>query len=173
MRPMLLLPAIALLHLAPAASAQTTGPLLVYPAMRHADGAYVVATGPGGGIQSCRNAQAGAPPSEAACAALVAKGVPATVTPAKAASDPAGWFPLGDFPDESARNAQGKSLELLFEVDEGGRISDCRTYASSGDAEVDRLACASMAARARFSPATYKGQAVPAVGIKALRFAGQ
>jgi hypothetical protein len=42
-----------------------------------------------------------------------------------------------------------------------------------GDGDPDQAACAAMIVRARFKPATFKGQPVPGVGIPAFNFSSR
>ena len=53
-------------------------------------------------------------------------------------------------------------VAYAVEAGEDRRITGCRPVDPAASAQ----GCASLVARARFTPATYKGQAVPAAGIR-------
>lgn len=140
--------------------------VLVYPAMRHAGVAYAIRTGDGGKIISCQPVD-GKPDTatlEAACTALTAKGVPATVMPARSTNDPGRWVDYGDYPRGVTNHSRKGTLQFVYEVNETGRVSACHVFETSGDEAIDNVVCASITARARFSPATYKGAPVAAIG---------
>jgi TonB family protein len=144
-------------------------PMLAYPAMMHAGKAYAVRVGSTGKIVKCQPIDAAGGDTAAACAALTAKGVPATVTPARSTSDPASWVTDNDYPGAALRAEASGTVHFLFEVDETGRVANCTVSQSSGNASIDSAVCAAIVARARFTPATYKGQPVRAVGASHAR----
>ena len=148
--------------------------LLVYPAMQNGGVAFVVGTDDQGKIKECRPVDPLAVPDPgSACAALTAKGVPTSVTPARSRTSPSTWVTHHDVPVSVLRGrASGKTV-MIFEVNEQGRVSDCRIYARSGSVDMDRVACARMITRARFAPATYKGQPVRAIGITWFHFSAR
>ncbi|MES2986496.1 MAG: TonB family protein [Pseudomonadota bacterium] len=147
------------------AHAQNTD-LLVYPAMRHAGAAYAIRTGVGGKIVDCQplETKPDAAALAAACAALTAKGVPATVVPARATNDPSRWVDYGDYPRNVTNRAKKGTVQLVYEINETGRVSTCQVFETSGEDAIDNVICASITARARFAPATYKGSPVSAIG---------
>ena len=159
--------AIAGAGLAAAAPAQPQAKgILVYPAMRHAGVAYAVRTGDNGKIISCQPVD-GKPDQAAltlACAALTAKGVPANVVPARATNNPGDWVTSGDYPPAVTKTKRSGTLQFVYEVNPQGRISACEVFETSGVPEIDTAVCASITARARFTPATYKGAPVAAIG---------
>jgi TonB family protein len=163
----LILAAATLIACAAPAAAQ----MRVYPALRSGDAAYVVDADSGGRIRQCRPAKPALVPDPApACAALTARGLPAEVVPAKSITDPATWVTFDDYPPDALRREVAGTTRMIFEVDDRGRVAECRAYASSGHADLDTAACAALVARARFSPATYKGQPVRALGIVSFSF---
>lgn len=166
--------AIAALGLSGAeqAHAQAKSEVLVYPPMRQGGVAYAVRTGTGGKIINCQplDGKPDAGALSAACAALTAKGVPADVVPARATNDPGRWVNYTDYPNKVARKAHEGTLQFVFEVNEQGRVSACEVFASSGEPEIDKTVCAAITARARFTPATYKGQPVSAVGTNVFNY---
>ena len=153
------------------AAAQRT-PLHVYPALRSGAQTYVVRAGSDGRITECRPVDVTAPASvaEPACRTLTDKGVPDGVIPAKPASDPSTWVRFSDYPTSALAQGEEGVVEMLYEVDTTGRVRNCAAYRSSGSADLDNAACAAMIARARFRPARFQGQAVPAVGITRFTF---
>jgi TonB family protein len=144
----------------------------VLPAMRHAGVIYAVRTDAAGKIVQCQPIERGPIPTEieAACAVFAARGVPATLTPARSLGDPASWATRADYP--AGANRGGGTVQLIFEVDTAGKISDCRAYPASVDAALETAACTALSARGRFSPAMYKGAPAVAVGIRSVTFAG-
>lgn len=147
------------------AQSQAKG-VLVYPAMRHAGVAYAIRTGDSGKIISCQPVDG--KPDQAtltlACAALTAKGVPADVVPARATNNPGDWVSYGDYPAAVTKEKRSGTLQFVYEVNERGRVSACQVFETSGVPEIDTAVCASITARARFTPATYKGAPVAAIG---------
>ena len=155
----------------PALSASSAPGWTVLPAMRHAGIIYAVRTDEAGKVVKCHPIERGPIPTEieAACAVFAARGVPATLTPARSTSDPASWVTQSDYPAD-AKGTSG-TVQLIFEVDTNGRISDCRAHLSSTNAALETAACAALVARARFSPAMYKGAPAVAVGVQSVTFA--
>jgi len=167
-----LIAAIAIGVAIPASGATQRGEVTVYPAMRHAGVAYAVRTGADGKIVACQPVD-GTPTKaqiDTACAALTAKGVPAAVTPARATNDPRRWVTYDDYPRAVQAKTREGALELVYEISEAGRVTDCHVFVTSGDPEIDKVVCASIMARARFSPASYKGQPVRAIGTNFFTF---
>lgn len=144
----------------------------LYPAMRHAGAIYVIRADASGHIQRCQPAAPETPEAivAAACAALTAKGVPGTIVPATPTTSPSGWIKPDDYPIAALRLGRSGSPEIIYEIGVDGRVSDCRTYATSGNRSLDSAACAALTARARFSPARYKGQPATAVAIDTIHF---
>lgn len=161
---------LALCIAAPALAAPAPG-WSVLPAMRHAGIIYAVRTDAAGKIVKCSPIERGPIPTEieAACAIFAARGVPATLTPARSIGDPASWVTQSDYPADAGRT--GGTVQLILEVDITGKISDCRAYPVSVNAALETAACTALVARARFSPATYKGAPAVAVGIESVTFA--
>jgi TonB family protein len=132
----------------------------------------VIRADDGGRIVKCQplDPATAAETARTGCASLTARGVPATVAPARPKVLPRLWNDQRDLPDEDRRARRGGKVEMVFEVDEQGRIAGCNIYRSSGAAGVDRAACAGVLARARFSPATFKGQPTRAIGTMEYTF---
>lgn len=170
MRPAIVLAALSCAVAALPAQAQRRD-WNVYPAMRQTGVIYTVRTDDAGKIVRCDPANAAPPPAQVAeaCAALAIKGIPATVVPARSVSDPARWVMASDYPVDAS--GTGALVQLMFEVDEAGRIADCRPYPVSANPPFEAAACAALIARARFSAAAYKGQPVRAAGVQTVQFA--
>ena len=143
----------------------------VLPAMRHAGIIYAVRTDAAGKIVKCDPIERGPIPTEieAACAVFATRGIPTTLTPARSIGDPATWITPSDYPADA--NGASGTVQLILEVDTAGRISDCRAYPASTNAALETAACAALVARARFSPAMYKGAPAVAVGVQSVTFA--
>ena len=146
--------------------------LRAYPAMRHEGAAYAVATDTKDRIVTClpRDPATDAARARAACAAIVARGVPAGITPAlsKGASDT--WFPSRDYPVASIPAHSSGSVTVLYEIDERGTATNCMIRHSSGIEMLDLAACAAMLKRARFTPASYQGKPVHAAAIATFEY---
>lgn len=67
---------------------------------------------------------------------------------------PATWFSDDDYP-AAAKGAQGRVL-VVFRIGTDGKISDCRTVASSGSPVLDETTCRLITARLQFKPALDK-----------------
>ena len=68
-----------------------------------------------------------------------------------------------DFPPELRRRlSDGASPFVIFTVQPNGRVTDCRTYQSSGDPAVDEMTCRLVSARFVYRPAyNRRGEPVP------------
>ncbi|RYD81522.1 MAG: TonB family protein, partial [Verrucomicrobiaceae bacterium] len=71
---------------------------------------------------------------------------------------------FGDYPAAATKTKREGTLQFVYEVNTAGRVSNCEVFETSGVPEIDATVCASIIARARFTPATYKGTPVAAVG---------
>ena len=68
-----------------------------------------------------------------------------------------------DYPPALRRRlAEGRAPFVMFTVLPNGRVSGCRTYQSSGDAELDEMTCRLVSARFVYRPAyNRRGEPVP------------
>jgi TonB family protein len=125
-----------------------------------------------GDIEQCQSADPEAPPetAELACATIRTEGPPPDVIPARAVFSSSPWVRREDYPAKATNNRSRGTVEILFEVDEGGRISDCRIYRSSGDPDLDNPPCKALKTGARFTPAHQNGKAVRAAGTREVHF---
>jgi len=72
---------------------------------------------------------------------------------AGAKGNPANWISDADYPASAIRaEAQGTSA-ITWEINEQGRVENCRVTSSSGNADLDEAACKAMTRRGRYSPA--------------------
>lgn len=164
--------AVAVPAIALADSAGLATVHVVYPALRQGGMSFAVSVGNDGRITECapvESAQA-TPATQSACAALTARGLPAGVAPARPIGEQTGWLTIDDVPEEMMFANTHVGAELIFEVDQSGKVSACRPYKSTGMAEFDALACRKFQERARFTPATYNGTPVLAVGTTYTKF---
>lgn len=168
------MPALFIIGAALALTPSTSGDkaLRAYPAMQQDGGTYAVTTGKANRIASCLplDPAADAGKAKAACAALIARGVPASVTPAVAQGTPDQWFPSSDYPAELLPAKTSGTVTLIYEINEQGAATNCMIYRSSGVKEMDIAACAALVKRARFTPASYKGKPVHAAAISSFGF---
>ena len=58
-------------------------------------------------------------------------------------------------------------------MDEAGKVSGCWVSYSSGSPRLDQQSCHLLLTRTRYSPATYKGKAVRAVGMREVVWTAQ
>lgn len=74
--------------------------------------------------------------------------------PLRPRGDARSWAPTG--PDMLAATTLGTLAAAEYELSVGtdGRVTECRTLRSTGDAHVDRTVCARLRARGRFDPPT-------------------
>lgn len=168
------MPALFMIGAALALTPYTSGDkaLRAYPAMHQDGGTYAITTGKANRIASCLPLDPAADLSKvkAACAALAAKGVPASVTPAVALGTPEQWFPSADYPADALPTRTSGTVTLIYEIDEQGAATNCMIYRSSGVKDLDVAACAALVKRARFTPASYKGKPVHAAAISSFGF---
>ena len=146
-----------------------------YPAMRHEGAAYAVATDAKGRIVNCLplDPTADAAKVRAACAAITAKGVPASIAPATASGTADDWFPSAEYPADAIPRRSSGSVTVVYEVDERGAAVNCIVQRSSGVAMFDLAACRAMLKRARFAPASYQGKPVHAAAIATFAYDSQ
>ncbi|MEI9927975.1 MAG: energy transducer TonB [Sphingomonas sp.] len=144
----------------------------VYPALRQGGAAYMVTTGTDGRIAECDAVDNGArtPAVDQACATLAAKGIPAGIEPARPEGKPERLLSLDDIPESMMFTNTHVGAQLIFEVDDRGKVSACRAYKSTGWAEFDALACQLFRKRARFTPARLNGKPTFAVGSTFAKF---
>jgi protein TonB len=72
---------------------------------------------------------------------------------AGAKGNPASWITNDDYPPSAIRaEAQGTSA-ITWEINEQGRVENCRVTSSSGNADLDETACRLISRRGRYSPA--------------------
>jgi protein TonB len=78
---------------------------------------------------------------------------PAISKAAGAKGNPASWVSSDDYPASALRaEAEGTSA-ITWEINEQGRVENCRVTSSSGNADLDEAACKAMTRRGRYTPA--------------------
>jgi protein TonB len=105
-------------------------------------------------------------------AVLLAVAAPA-VKPSgtKPAGDPGDWVTPDDYPPEALRAGAAGITAFRLDVDESGQVTQCTVTKPSGTASLDQAACASLKARARFTPAIGKaGKAIASTYSSAVRW---
>ncbi len=81
------------------------------------------------------------------------------------------WYNFNDYPMEAMRHGEEGYVTVSFNIGVDGRMSDCRVIRSSGFDELDRIPCAVLPARARFSPAkAASGAAIATHGTTSMAF---
>ncbi|WP_380873521.1 energy transducer TonB [Sphingomonas sp. DBB INV C78] len=156
----LALPAVA------ATGAESDGAAL-YPAVV-IEKATLAYSGDGrGGIARCRAiVSAGSVRRDReACDTLRSRGTPKEVIPAMPIGEGAVVQPA-DYPELSVKRGESGTTETIVEIDEAGKVSGCWVSYSSGSPRLDQQSCNLMLTRSRYSPATYKGKPVRAVGVR-------
>jgi len=68
--------------------------------------------------------------------------------------DPSTWITTDDYPAEALRADQAGITVVRYDISATGQIENCSAAQSSGSAALDAAACAALAARGRFNPAT-------------------
>jgi TonB family protein len=76
--------------------------------------------------------------------------------PAKPAAEPGRWITINDYPIDALRSGQSGASTLIWAVGTDGRVSDCKTVASSGVEALDRAGCRAITQRGRYTPALDK-----------------
>ncbi|WP_336958649.1 energy transducer TonB [Sphingobium aquiterrae] len=71
--------------------------------------------------------------------------------------DASRWFSSDDYPASALRAEAQGTTGMAFDIDAGGRVTNCRVTQSSGNADLDDTACRLMMRRGRFSPALDQG----------------
>ena len=104
-----------------------------------------------------------APPAPVAVAPTVSKA-------ASARGNPASWVTTDDYPPSSIRNQEQGTSGLTFDINEQGRIENCRVTSSSGSSTLDDTACRLVTRRGRYSPALDQAGNPTRGGTKTLRF---
>ena len=69
------------------------------------------------------------------------------------------WYTFHDYPMEAIRSGEEGYVTVSFTIGTDGLMSDCGVTRSSGFAELDRIPCELLPARARFSPTKDAGGA--------------
>ncbi len=76
--------------------------------------------------------------------------------PSKAATakgNPGDWITDADYPPSAQREERQGTSTIAFEINEQGRVENCRTTGSSGSSDLDDAACRLITRRARYSAA--------------------
>ena len=87
-----------------------------------------------------------APPPPAPPAPTISKA-------AGAKGNPANWVSSDDYPASSLRRESQGTSAITWDINEQGRVENCRVTSSSGDADLDEAACRSITRRGRYTPA--------------------
>jgi protein TonB len=67
--------------------------------------------------------------------------------------DPARWFSTDDYPPGALRREEQGTTVIAWDIDEAGRVTNCRVTQSSGSSELDEQTCKLMVRRGKYSPA--------------------
>lgn len=74
--------------------------------------------------------------------------------PPAPATNPGEWVTPNDYPPNALVDGVEGRVRFVVSVDKDGRPTDCKVIESSGDAELDSVACAKVVERGSFTPAT-------------------
>lgn len=92
-------------------------------------------------------------------------------TPPVPASDPGGWVTPDDYPAGALVDDVEGRVRFAVSVDKDGRPTGCKVIKSSGDPELDSVACAKVVERGSFIPATdAKGRRVKSEWYSAVQW---
>nr|WP_066546823.1 MULTISPECIES: energy transducer TonB [unclassified Sphingomonas] len=86
-------------------------------------------------------------------AAPVAPPAPVVSKAAGPKGNPAEWVTTDDYPSRSLSAGEEGTTAVSWDINEQGRIENCRVTASSGSQALDRAACAALTRRGRYTPA--------------------
>jgi protein TonB len=79
---------------------------------------------------------------------------PPTVSKAAGAKgDPTRWFSSDDYPASALRAEAQGTTAITWEINEQGRVENCRVTSSSGNADLDDTTCKLIIRRGRYTPA--------------------
>lgn len=75
---------------------------------------------------------------------------------------PGSWIPADGYPPAARASAEEGRVGFTLDVDDSGRVSDCKVTSSSESPLLDQTTCYFMSANARFTPPrNAKGKAIP------------
>jgi protein TonB len=72
---------------------------------------------------------------------------------AGATGDPRQWITNDDYPPRALRDEAEGTVSISWEINEQGRVENCRITASSGNNDLDEAACNLITRRGRYTPA--------------------
>lgn len=79
---------------------------------------------------------------------------PPTVSKAAGAKgNPANWISSDDYPPSALRQEAQGTTAITWDINEQGRVENCRVTSSSGNAALDDAACKAITRRGRYTPA--------------------
>lgn len=79
---------------------------------------------------------------------------PPTVSKAAGAKgNPANWISSDDYPPSALRQEAQGTTAISWDINEQGRVENCRVTSSSGNAALDDAACKAITRRGRYTPA--------------------
>lgn len=106
-----------------------------------------------------------APVTVQAAPAPVPVAAPTISKAAGAKGNPADWITNDDYPEDARlAEAQG-TTRIRWDIGTNGRVENCTVTASSGNAQLDRAACAALTRRGRYTPALdQNGQPIRVTG---------
>jgi periplasmic protein TonB len=67
--------------------------------------------------------------------------------------DPSRFVTTDDYPPRALREGAEGTTRISWTINTQGRVENCRTVSSSGNADLDEAACRAMTRKGRFSPA--------------------
>ena len=77
----------------------------------------------------------------------------AASSPPRPANDPGSWVSVADYPVDAIQRHEEGTVTFAASVDRAGKVTGCKTTASSGSAALDAATCRLVSMRAMFTPA--------------------
>ncbi len=76
---------------------------------------------------------------------------------AGARGDPRNWITNDDYPPRALRDEAEGTVSISWDINEQGRVENCRVTGSSGNSDLDEAACSLITRRGRYTPALDQG----------------
>lgn len=93
------------------------------------------------------------PPLPPAPTAPPAPPAPVISKAAGAKGNPANWITTDDYPSRALRDGAHGTSYIQWDINEQGRVENCRILSSSGNSDLDETACNLITRRGRYQPA--------------------
>jgi len=104
-------------------------------------------------IQSAPTLPPPLPPAPTAPPAPPPPPKPVVSKAAGAKGDPRQWITQDDYPPRAQRDEAEGTTSIAWDINEQGRVENCRVTASSGNSDLDEASCSLITRRGRYTPA--------------------